>query len=88
MKHPYEIGGILFTVAILSGIFGGLAYNDSFVGKTFVHTDPEFDKEWDRYYEDIKDNHPSYYDDVYKMQGDCKKNAYDLQDFYDCVNKP
>lgn len=87
MKHPYEVGGILFTVAILAGILGGFALNNStdFVEKGSGGT--TFDT-FEEYYEDIKDNHPSYYDDVYKMQGDCKKNAYDLQDFYDCVNKP
>ena len=83
-KHPYEMGGILFTVAILAGILGGFALDNAVPEKTSASSSSSFEE----YYKDIKENHPSYYDDVYKMQGDCKKNAYDLQDFYDCVNKP
>ena len=89
MKHPYEMGGILFTVAILAGICGGFALNSTDFGQS-GSGGTAFDT-FEEYYEDIKTNHPSlnsYYDDVHKMQGDCKKNAYDLQDFYDCVNKP
>ena len=83
-KHPYEMGGILFTVAILAGILCGFALDNSMPENTSASSSSSFEE----YYKDIKENHPSYYDDVYKMQGDCKKNAYDLQDFYDCVNKP
>ena len=83
-KHPYEMGGILFTVAILAGILGGFALDNAVPEKTSASASSSFEE----YNNDIKENHPSYYDDVYKMQGDCKKNAYDLQDFYDCVNKP
>ena len=87
MKHSYEIGGIFFTVAILAGILGGFALNNS----TDFGKGSSGGTTFEEYYEGIKNNHPSlnsYYDDVHKMQGDCKKNAYDLQDFYDCVNKP
>ena len=41
MKNPYEVGGILFTVAILAGILGGFALNNStdFVEKGSGGTD-------------------------------------------------
>ena len=28
MKHPYEFGGILFTIAMLGGILGGVAFDN------------------------------------------------------------
>ena len=98
MKHPYEIGGILFTVAILAGMLGGVAVKDFAVQEQTLMTEwlnehgeasgkPQ-PQSFTEYYNDIKGNHPSYYDDVYKIQGDCKKQAYDLQDYFDCVNKP
>ena len=34
MKHPYEMGGILFTVAILAGICGGFALNSTDFGQS------------------------------------------------------
>ena len=52
-----------------------------------THNDMGFDN-FDEYYEDIKNDHPSYYDKVHNAQLDCKKSAYDLQDFYNCVNNP
>ena len=27
-KHPYEFGGILFTIAVLGGILGGVAFDN------------------------------------------------------------
>ena len=33
-------------------------------------------------------NYQHYYDKVNDMQLDCKKTSKDLQEFYDCVNKP
>ena len=93
MKHSYEIGGIFFTVAILAGVLGGFAlYNMDFGEKSSVMQEScgigcmQFEKEMNKYYDDSKLQ--SYYDEVYKKQGDCKKLAYDYQDFFDCVNKP
>ena len=84
-KHPYEFGGILFTIAILGGILGGVAF-DNFAeyddnkskspaagGSTLEKYIPMFPKP-------VYDNHV-----VDEMQ-ECKKVAKSLQEFYDCVN--
>ena len=38
--------------------------------------------------EDTKSVWSDYYKNNINTQPDCKKTAYDLQDFYDCVNAP
>ena len=92
-EHPYEFGGILFTIAILGGILGGIAY-DEYNG--FPHG-----------WKDVIDNGvhemvmmqkptssssssswTDYYQDNHNYQLDCKKSAVSLQEFYDCVNNP
>lgn len=86
MKYPYEIGALVFTVALIAGLLTGIAFKD-----TIMPIDAESDMGFDNfeeYYTDIQENHGGYYDKVYEIQGDCKKQAYDLQDFYECVNKP
>tara|TARA_Y100000296_G_scaffold78694_1_gene101778 strand:+ start:589 stop:870 length:282 start_codon:yes stop_codon:yes gene_type:complete len=90
-EHPYEFGGMLFAVAIISGIFGGV------VGQEMGATDflLEIDNE---VYKTITPPSGSgsgsggtwlghnYYEDNKNQQLDCKKSAYSLQEFYDCVN--
>ena len=86
-EHPYEAGGIMFTIAILGGILGGVAldnwhyeYDDKSSspagGSTLEKYTPMLPKQiWDNYYKNNND-----------MQLDCKKTSKDLQEFYDCVN--
>ena len=88
-KHPYEFGGILFTIAVLGGILGGVAF-DNYHG--FPHG-----------WKDVVDNGvhemmiqkptsapagswADYYKDNQNYQLDCKKTSTNLQEFYDCVN--
>ena len=84
-KHPYEFGGILFTIAVLGGILGGVAF-DNFAhdqqGKTSsAPAGSALEK-----YMPIFPKHQVYdNDDVDEMQ-ECKKVAKSLQEFYDCVN--
>ena len=83
MKHPYEAGGIMFTIAILGGILGGVALDNWHYeydkpsspagGSTLEKYIPMFPKP-------VYDNHV-----VDEMQ-ECKNAAKDLQEFYDCVN--
>ena len=61
MKHPYEVGALVFTVALIAGLLTGIAFKDVMMG---AEPDMGFDN-FDEYYEDIKNNHPSYYDKVY-----------------------
>ena len=90
-EHPYEFGGILFTIAILGGILGGIAYDeyngfphgwkdvvDNGVHEMMMQKPPSSPagSSWTDYYEDNKN-----------QQLDCKKSADSLQEFYDCVNK-
>ena len=58
MKHPYEAGGIMFTIAVLGGILGGVAfdnYDDSFphdwkeVIDNGVHDMSGDEKDWSKY---------------------------------------
>ena len=88
-EHPYEFGGILFTIAILGGILGGVAFDNweyeydkpassgsgsgSWSGQGIG--DPMPQKHWNDYYKNNVD-----------MQLDCKKTSTNLQEFYDCVN--
>ena len=92
MKHPYEFGGILFAIAIITGIFAGVMY-DEFAGgidngiHDYMGTKHGADagssepKTWDYKYKE-------YYKENIDTQLDCKKNSKDLQAFYDCVNNP
>ena len=85
MKHPYEFGGILFAIAIITGIFAGVMYNESI--HDYMKTNhsgtgsSEPKPTWDYKYKE-------YYKENIDTQLDCKKNSKDLQAFYDCVNKP
>ena len=86
-KHPYEFGGILFTIAVLGGILGGVAYDnfahDNAEGKT--SSAPAGGSALEKYMP-IFPKHTVYdNDDVDEMQ-ECKKVAKSLQEFYDCVN--
>ena len=83
-KHPYEFGGILFTIAVLGGILGGVAF-DNFAheaeGKTNAPAGGSaLEKYMPMFPKPVYDNHI-----VDEMQ-ECKKVAKDLQEFYDCVN--
>ena len=83
-KHPYEFGGILFTIAILGGILGGVAF-DNFAheaeGKTSAPAaGSALEKYMPMFPKPVYDNHV-----VDEMQ-ECKKVAKSLQEFYDCVN--
>ena len=86
MKHPYEAGGIMFTVAVLGGILGGVAFDN------FAHDDegktssaPAGGSALEKYMP-IFPKHQVYdNNDVDEMQ-ECKKVAKSLQEFYDCVN--
>ena len=83
--HPYEFGGILFTIAVLGGLLGGMAYNemstpDEYVNKEMIKqplktSSPPPSSDWSDYY---KNN------DIGTQQ--CKQAAFDLQDYFDCVN--
>ena len=88
MKHPYESGGIMFTIAIVAGILGGIAFdnfNDDMHngGHEFVN------EEVGKY---VKPSAPAgggwadYYKNNMNAQLDCKKTSTNLQEFYDCVN--
>lgn len=92
MKHPYEFGGILFAIAIITGIFAGVMYNEFAGGiddsiHDYMKTNhsgtgsSEPKPTWDYKYKE-------YYKENIDTQLDCKKNSKDLQAFYDCVNKP
>ena len=95
-KHPYEFGGILFTIAVLGGILGGVAFdnleydkssssgsssNCSLQGeKDLGNPCSVLEKYMPMFPKPVYDNHI-----VDEMQ-ECKKVAKDLQEFYDCVN--
>ena len=91
MKHPYESAGIITSVLILGvvivvGMFmmmpemghsGGAAaggYNDI---DQYIHSALPPKAVWDNYYKNNMD-----------IQLDCKTTSNNLQEFYDCVNKP
>ena len=87
-KHPYEFGGILFTIAILGGILGGVAFdnfNESVHNGVHEYVSEKVEKivkspsspssSWSDYYKNNND-----------VQLDCKKTSTNLQEFYDCVN--
>ena len=89
MKHPYEAFGIVaagvclvFVMAIPIGDFvlqeagdGSSAGSSSTPLEKYTPMLPK--QIWDNYYKNNND-----------MQLDCKKTSNDLQEFYDCVNKP
>ena len=86
-EHPYEFGGILFTIAVLGGILGGVAYDNleyEHDGKTSSAGvgagQTALEKYMPMFPKPVYDNHI-----VDEMQ-ECKKVAKDLQEFYDCVN--
>ena len=86
-KHPYVFGGILFTIAVLGGILGGVAYDNleyEHDGKTSSSGVGAGQTALEKYMPMLAksyDNHVMVDD----MQ-ECKKVAKDLQEFYDCVN--
>ena len=95
MKHPYEFGGILFVIAIITGIFAGVMY-DEFAGgiDDNIHDYMQTNHSgtggtgstapapiWDYKYKE-------YYKENIDTQLDCKKTSKSLQEFYDCVNNP
>jgi len=91
MKHPYEFGGILFTIAVISGLFGGMLYNDYdgswFVRDSMINQTEEFTKEIKSPTKSIG-SWADYYNAPDKLsEQTCKKSAYDLQDFYKCMNE-
>ena len=90
-EHPYEFGGILFTIAVLGGILGGVAFDN------FAHYEYEYDKstsgssggtmeKLEKYLPIPKPTWNDYYKENMDIQLDCKKTSADLQEFYDCVN--
>jgi|ETNmetMinimDraft_18_1059904.scaffolds.fasta_scaffold59867_2 hypothetical protein len=86
MKHPYEVGALVFTVALIAGLLTGIAFKDVTMP---VDAEPNMGYgEFKEYRMGDQYNNGGYYDKVYEIQGDCKKQAYDLQDFYECVNIP
>lgn len=86
-EHPYEFGGILFAIAIIAGVFGGVVGNE-FGGFSDV----------DNGLHELAQSSGSgsgsggtwighdYYEDNNNQQLDCKKSAISLQEFYECVN--
>ena len=98
-KHPYEFGGILFTIAILGGILGGVAFDnyegfphgwkdvvDNGVHKMMIQK-PSSAPAGDMFSK-TKEGWADYYKNNMNAQLDCKKTSINLQEFYDCVNKP
>ena len=90
MNRPYEFGGILFTIAIIAGLLGG-------IGAQMGATD--FLLEIDNGLHEVATPSGSgsgsggtwahdYYDDNNNQHPDCKKQAISLQEFYECVNNP
>ena len=83
-KHPYEFGGILFTIAILGGILGGVAFDNFADDEDKTSSAPAGGSVLEKYMpmfpKPVYDNHV-----VDEMQ-ECKNAAKDLQEFYDCVN--
>ena len=89
-EHPYEIGGILFTIAIICGLLGGIASQQMGAADFLLEIDNEMHKAvtppsgsgvggtWAH----------NYYEDNNNQQLDCKKSAISLQEFYECVNNP
>ena len=87
-KHPYEFGGILFSIAIISGLLGGIA-GQQMGAADFV----------DNGLHEYAQPHGSgsgsggtwighdYYEDNSNKQLSCKMQATNLQEFYECVNK-
>jgi len=91
MKHPYEFGGILFAIAIITGIFAGVVANElnSFDG--FEDYLMEADNSVHEYVKSTSQPAGSWtghYKDNMDYQLDCKKASKTLQEFYDCVNIP
>ena len=89
MKHPYEAAGIITSVVILGtvlvvGMFmmmpetghsGGAAGGSTM--DQYIHSVLPPKAVWDNYYKNNMD-----------MQLDCKMTSNNLQEFYECVNKP
>ena len=94
MKHPYEFGAILFTVALVGGILGGVAattYGGDLDIGVHEFVDEESEKEWAKYVADggsPAGSWTDYYKDNMDSQLECKKTSVNLQEFYMCVNKP
>ena len=96
-EHPYEFGGILFTIALLGGILGGVAL-DNFVEYEYDDKPKSGSGSGSGSWSGQGQGQPSvprtaldtvldnYYKNNMDMQLDCKKTSADLQEFYDCVN--
>ena len=82
----YEQGGIVITIAIVSiclsvGVFSANMTVDSSVeAETYIEQQKEKEPkaDWSAYYDYYKNNN------IDKQQ--CKQAAFDLQDYFDCVN--
>jgi len=93
-EHPYEFGGILFAIAIIAGVFGGVVGNEM---QMFGGVD-DFLLEVDNGVHEMASGSGSgsggtwighnYYEDNNNQQLNCKKSAISLQEFYECVNNP
>ena len=85
-EHPYEFGGILFTIAVIGGLLGGIAY-DNFTEYEYAKSSsaPAGGSALEKYMPIFPKHTDNDNDDVDEMQ-ECKKVAKSLQEFYDCVN--
>ena len=84
MKHPYEAGGIMFTIAVLGGILGGVAF-DNFADDEDKTSSAPAGSALEKYMPMFPKHQVYDNNDVDEMQ-ECKKVAKSLQEFYDCVN--
>lgn len=88
-EHPYEFGGILFTIAILGGILGGVAF-DNFNESVHNGVHEYVSEKVEKIVKSPSSSPSSSWSDYYKnnndVQLDCKKTSTNLQEFYDCVN--
>ena len=90
-EHPYEFGGILFAIAIIAGIFGGVVGNELHLFDGFEDYLMDADNSVHEYVKSTSQPAGSgtdYYKDNMDYQLDCKKASKTLQEFYDCVNSP
>ena len=86
-EHPYEFGGILFSIAIIAGILGGIAGQEMGATDFLLEIDNEMHKAVTPPSGSGSGSGGTWighdYDD--NQQFDCK-SAISLQEFYDCVN--
>ena len=90
-EHPYEFGGILFSIAIIAGLLGGIAGQQMGAADFLLEVD-------NGVHELTKPSGSGsgsggtwighdYYEDNSNKQLSCKMQATNLQEFYECVNK-